>query len=276
MDGDDDEFRPFVSDGRLVRTLLREAGDESDGVNFSDDSWYQTAVNTYAKETLFQRNIEIMDRYDPEKRVVMAVDEWGIWVDNEPGTAPGYLYQQNTMRSALCAALMLHIFHQYAGRIRIANLAQTINVLQSILLTEGAQMIKTPTYHVFDLLQGHQDGNSIPVAWDTAPETIQKNLAHVDVSASVKGDTLTVSLVNLSAGKEAGVELEIRKAKPIAASGRRMLGKPTDHNTFANPNHVDTMPLKDIAFHENSLRVTLPPCAIASVTVGSDRDEAKE
>ncbi len=242
-------------------------GDETNGVSFSDDSWYQTAVNTYAKEAAYIENIEIMDRYDPEKKVAMAVDEWGIWVDNEPDTAPGFLYQQNTMRSALCAALMLHIFHQHADRIRIANLAQTINVLQAILLTEGKQLVKTPTYHVFDLLQGHQDANFVPVSWAQAPETIQKNLPHVDLSASVKGDTLNVSMVNLSAQKEAEVEIALPGAKPTAATGRVMSGRPTDHNTFEHPRQVETTVLEGIDLRDGRLHLTLPACAIASVSV---------
>lgn len=242
-------------------------GEESNGVNFSDDSWYQTAANTFAKEALFKRNIEIMDHYDPEKRVAMAVDEWGLWVDNEPGTAPGYLYQQNTMRSALCAALMLHIFHKYADRIRLANLAQTINVLQAILLTESSEMIKTPTYHVFDLLKGHQCGNSVPITWEREPEEIQKNLPHVDLSSSIKEDTLTVSLVNLSAQREAGVALELLAAKPVSASGRLLRGKPTDHNTFTDPHHVEPAKLEGIALKEGTLSVSLPPCAIASIEI---------
>ena len=112
-------------------------GEESHGTVFTEKSWYATAVNALKKEKWIKQHINIMDYYDPEKKVILAVDEWGIWVNNEPGTPPGYLYQQNTMRSALCAALMFHIFHKYSDRIRLANLAQTINVLQAIILTEG-------------------------------------------------------------------------------------------------------------------------------------------
>ncbi len=242
-------------------------GDESNGVDFSDDSWYQTAANTYDKEPLFLRNMEIMDTYDPEKHVAMAVDEWGIWVDNEPGTAPGYLYQQNTMRSALCAALMLHIFQKYADRIRIANLAQTINVLQAILLTEGGKLIKTPTYHVFDLLQAHQDADFVPVSWKQSPETLRHNLPHVDLSASVKEDCLTVSLVNLSAERDAGVDLTLLSASPVSASGRLISGRPTAHNTFENPHQVETAPLRGITLQDGLVHVSLPPCAIASIAV---------
>lgn len=242
-------------------------GPETGGVDFSDDSWYQTAANTLEKETQFKRNIDIMDRYDPEKKVAMAVDEWGLWVDNEPGTPPGFLYQQNTMRSALCAALMLHIFHKYADRIRIANLAQTVNVLQAILLTQGEKMVKTPTYHVFDLLKGHQDGDFLPIRWEEAPETIQKGLPRVELSSSVKGDTLTVSLVNLSAEKEAWVEIVLNGSKPLGASGRMISGRPTAHNTFDRPDTVGIMPLQGIILNEGRVCLTFPPCAIASVEI---------
>ena len=242
-------------------------GEESNGVRFSDDSWYQTAVNTLAKEEAFLRNIEIMDKYDPEKVVAMAVDEWGLWVDNEPGTNPGFLYQQNTLRSALCAALMLHIFHRHADRIRIANLAQTINVLQSILLTEGGAMVKTPTYHVFDLLKEHQDASFVPVRWETEPETIQKDLPQVDLSASVRENRLTVSMVNLSCEKDARVSLRLNPRKPVRASGRLMSGRPTDHNTFDDPEHVRTRALETVALRDDALEVILPPCAIASVGI---------
>ena len=192
-------------------------GEESDGTHFSDDSWYQTAANTLAKQKAFLENIEIMDRYDPERKVAMVVYEWGLWVDNEPGTNPSFLYQQNTMRSALCAALMLHIFHRHADRIRVANQAQTINVLQSILLTDGSRMVKTPTWHVFDLFKGHQDSQFVPVSWKSEPLAIQKALPQVDLSASVKDNRLTVTLVNLSADQAARVDL----ALPGAASAAR-------------------------------------------------------
>lgn len=102
-----------------------------------------------------------MDRYDPEHKVGLIVDEWGTWYDVEPGTNPGFLYQQNTMRDAIVAAINLNIFNQHSARIPMANIAQAVNVLQSILLTEGSKTIKTPTYHVFDLYKQHQDSDLI-------------------------------------------------------------------------------------------------------------------
>lgn len=197
----------------------------------------------------------------------MAIDEWGIWVDNEPGTPQGFLYQQNTMRSALCAALMLHIFHKYADRIRIANLAQTVNVLQAILLTQGDKLVKTPTYHVFDLLKGHQDADSLSVEWESMLDTIQKDLPRADLSSSIKGDLLTVSLVNLSAESETDIEIRLPDAVPVSASGRLVFGRPTDHNTFDRPEHIKPVDLEGISLHKDIVRVSLPPCAIASMQI---------
>ena len=242
-------------------------GEEMHGTVFSDDSWYQTAVNTYDKEALFKKNLEIMDEYNPDKSVIMAVDEWGIWVDNEPGTELGFLYQQNTMRSALCAVLMLHMFHKYADRIQVANLAQTINVLQSIILTEDDKMVKTPTYHVFDLLKEHQDACYIPINWEVEPDKIAKDLPNVDMSISCKDNTITISLINLSLDKDAVIEFEIPDINIISATGRSISGLPTAHNTFENPNNVIINNLDKIDVSDNVIKATLPTCSISVVQV---------
>ena len=256
--------------GGLSVHIYVKPGEESHGTQFSPQSWYQTAVNTYAKEQLLKNNISIMDYYDPEKKVLMAVDEWGIWVDNEPGSPPGFLYQQNTMRSAMCAALMLHMFHRYADRVKLANLAQTINVLQAILLTEGNQMIKTPTYHVFDLFQGHQNSNFVPVQWDIPPKKIDMELPQVDISASISGEgKLVITAVNLSAEEEADIELQVGGGGLVSAEGRYIAGPVNAHNTFTEPEIVAVQQLSNVQCDpgKNYIKFRLPPCGIASLDV---------
>jgi alpha-L-arabinofuranosidase len=266
-----------------TETLIREAGqlmgglsvhcyvkpgEESSGTVFSKNSWYETAVNTYEKEPLFKQNMSIMDYYDPEKKVAMAVDEWGIWVDNEPDTNNAFLFQQNTMRSAMSAALMLHIFQKYSDRIRLCNLAQTINVLQSIILTEGTKMVKTPTYHVFDLFKGHQDAYYLPVSWAEKPETIQKGLPNVDISASSSADGhVYLTLVNLSAENRASITLNFADKSAAEARGRYISGEVTAHNTFEDPNAVQIKELGAIPIAAGEATVDLPPCAIAAVEI---------
>jgi alpha-N-arabinofuranosidase len=258
---------PQLMGGLSIHSYI-SPGKQRDGVHFTKESWYDTAANTLAKEESLKRNISIMDYYDPEKKVLMAVDEWGIWVDNEPGTIPGFLYQQNTMRSALCAALMLHIFHRHADRIRLANLAQTINVLQAILLTDGEKMIKTPTYHVFDLFKGHQDADYVPVTWLEAPVRIEQNLPQVDISASVDAKSLaTATLVNLSAAQIADVTLDFAGKRPVKCVGRVLEGDVTAHNTFDCPDVVVIKKIQGIQTANGLLKVQLPPCAIASLEI---------
>lgn len=246
-------------------------GEEMNGTSFSRDSWYQTAVNTLGKEKHFRQNISIMDYYDPEKKVAMVVDEWGIWVDNEPGTNKGFLYQQNTMRSALCAALMLHLFHKYSDRIRLCNLAQTINVLQSIILTEGAMMIKTPTYYVFDLYKGHQDADFIPYTWIQKPDLIEKGLPNVDISVSARGDkSAYITAVNLSADKPASFVLNFTSRNIKMATGRYISGDVTAHNTFDNPEVVVDKVLDGVNYANGDIQVPIPACAIAAINVEFD------
>ena len=123
---------------------------------FAEKDWYKTMKKTMYMEELIRRHSAIMDQYDPDKKVGMIVDEWGTWYDVEPGTNPGFLYQQNTMRDALVAGINLNLFNKHSDRVKMANIAQMVNVLQSMILTEGEKMVKTPTYHVFDLYQVHQ------------------------------------------------------------------------------------------------------------------------
>jgi alpha-N-arabinofuranosidase len=243
-------------------------GEQSSGTDFSDESWYQTARNTLAAEALFEKHINIMDYYDPDRNVILAVDEWGIWVDNEPDSIPAFLFQQNTMRSALCAALMLHIFHKHAERIRLANLAQTINVLQAIMLTDDEKMLKTPTYHVFDLFQRHQDARWLPLTWADEPSTIEPGLPRLDVSASIAGDAkVTTTMINLSASESAELSLEFVGRSVASVSGRVMDGDVTAHNTFEHPDSVSIREMPVLATANGEVAAKLPPCGIASIEV---------
>ncbi len=241
---------------------------EMNGTDFTEHSWHETARVTLEKEEQLKRHISIMDHYDPARNVILAVDEWGIWVDDEPGSQPGFLFQQNTMRSAMCAALMLHIFQRHADRIRLANLAQTINVLQAIILTEGEKMITTPTYHVFDLYKRHQDAHCLPLVWLDEPERIELDLPRVDLFASVDSDgKVPVTMVHLSTDAPAEVTLDFAGSMPVGASGRVLRGRVCAHNTFEKPDNVATDEMRSIGLKNGDVVVTLPPCGIAAIEV---------
>lgn len=143
--------------------------DKGSATEFDETGWFNTLKNTLRMEELISKHSEVMDRYDPNKNVAMIVDEWGTWYNVEPGTNPGFLYQQNTIRDALVAGINLNIFNSHCDRVRMANIAQMVNVLQAIILTEGDKMLLTPTYHVFDMYKVHMDSELLETVYE-APE----------------------------------------------------------------------------------------------------------
>jgi alpha-N-arabinofuranosidase len=154
--------------------------------DFGEAKYFNTMKNALAINDMINDQKAVMDRYDPEKKVALVVDEWGVWTDAEPGTNPAFLYQQNSLRDALVAASTLNVFNNHSDRIKMANLAQTVNVLQSLILTKGSQMILTPTYFVFDLFKVHQNATLLPIKL-SSPDYVSGNgrIAAVNASASV-------------------------------------------------------------------------------------------
>ena len=149
------------------RYLRNEENSRGSATDFKEDAWFGIMKSTLHTDTIVKKHSAIMDKYDPEKRVALIVDEWGTWFDCEPGTNPGFLYQQNTIRDAVSAASSLNIFNNHSDRIRMTNIAQTINVLQAMILTEGEKMILTPTYHVFEMYTVHHDAQLLDTAMVT-------------------------------------------------------------------------------------------------------------
>ena len=204
------------------------------------DRWYSLLHKALYMDTLIKTHKGIMQRYDPQGRIGLLVDEWGAWHDVEPGTNPGFLYQQNTLRDAMVAAVTLNIFNKHSDRVRMANLAQTVNVLQSVVLTEGEQMLLTPTYHVFDLYSSHQDA----MLADSFIQSEEEGegayrIPTLQESASVAEDgTLTVTLANLSLKKDYEIDAVLLGA-PSGQIEATLLGGEMDAcNTFEQPQQV--------------------------------------
>mgnify|MGYP002687906091 FL=1 len=163
-------------------------------------------------DELINRHGAIMDEYDPDKKIGLIVDEWGIWTDVEPGTNPGFLYQQNTVRDALVAGITLNIFNKHSDRVKMAALAQMVNVLQSVLLTEGGQMIKTPTYHVMHMYRHHQGADLLESTLTGAGEIGPDEWKVPKITESVSMDkdgVITVTMNNLSVEASEKVEIQL-------------------------------------------------------------------
>jgi alpha-N-arabinofuranosidase len=233
--------------------------------DFSEQQYFEIMQRALFMDELITKHSTIMDKYDPAKKVALVVDEWGGWYDVEPGTNPGFLYQQNTLRDALLAGATLNIFHNHSDRVRMANLAQTVNVLQAVLLTQEEKMIVTPTYHVMEMYNVHQDATLLPLELTCSNYVFgSEKLPAVSVSASKDKTGLThISLVNIDSKTNQEITVDLRGGKFSSVTGR-ILNSPKlqDHNTFDHPDLVKPVPFKQATLSGNLLKVTLPPHSV--------------
>ncbi|MEO8404149.1 MAG: alpha-L-arabinofuranosidase C-terminal domain-containing protein [Chitinophagaceae bacterium] len=232
---------------------------------FDEAEYFSTMRNCLHIEELVTRNEGIMNRYDPQKRVALLVDEWGVWTNSEPGTNGSFLYQQNSMRDALIAGTTLNIFNNHSERVRGANLAQAINVLQSLILTQGNKMLLTPTYHVFDLYKVHQDAKLLPIMFqspDYANGT--QKIPSVNISASKdSAGTVHISLVNLDPSKDITIKTALNDISWKTVTGQVLTSaKFTDINTFEKPDAVKPAVFKGAKKEGDNLVVVLPKLSI--------------
>ncbi|MBS1511538.1 MAG: alpha-N-arabinofuranosidase [Bacteroidetes bacterium] len=222
-------------------------GKKGSATAFDEKEYFSTMKNCLVMEELVTRHSTIMDKYDPAKKTALVVDEWGIWTDVEPGTNPGFLYQQNSLRDALIAGTTLNIFNNHSDRVRMANLAQTVNVLQSIVLTKGDKMLLTPTYYVFDLYKVHMDAKKLNVNFKS-PDYVNGDAKIPALNMSASQDStgaVHITLVNLDPHKKLNLQTTLVGVNWKTVSGQILTSaKLTDINTFENPYTV-----KNVAFN---------------------------
>lgn len=251
--------------------------DKRSATEFDDEGWYRVMKNSFRMEELVRRHGEIMDKYDPEKRVGLIVDEWGCWHKCEPGTNPGFLYQQNTVRDAVEAGIILNIFNNHSDRVKGAALAQAVNVLQSPVLTEGDKIVLTPTWHIFDMYKEHQGAQLLDTSCASSSSGTQDiRVPGISVSASVKksgkdGSTkYLVTLCNTDAVKSRTVDISLAAlAGGIAETSARVVSSDDMHdmNTFAKPDTVTSKALAVKVADRDTVSVELPAHAVAAVTI---------
>lgn len=244
-------------------------GSKGSATNFTEDEYMFILDKCLGIEPVLQKHIAIMDKYDPEKKIGLMVDEWGTWYDVEPGTNPGFLYQQNTMRDAFVAALTLNVFHKY-DRIQMANIAQIANVLQSLILTDNEKMLLTPTYHVFDLYQPHKDATYLPAQLKS--ETYEfggKKIPALSTTCSKAVDgSVHISIVNVHPTKNISLNSVLKNIKAKQVSGRILTsGDIHDHNTFDQPNKVSTKDFKQFKLKGDQLTVDVPARSVVVLEV---------
>lgn len=240
-------------------------GKKGDAVNFTEEGYFKTMKSALKMEELVTKHSAIMDKYDPEKKVAMMVDEWGGWYEVEKGTNPGFLYQQNTMRDAVLAGATLNIFNNHADRVKMANLAQCVNVLQAVILTDKAKMITTPTYHVMKMYSVHQDAKLLPISFTSPNYTFNgETLPAVSASASKdKNGAIHISLVNVDAKNKNKIEIDVNDLGVKNFTGTVLTAaKLQDHNSFDTPNKIVPTVFKGFENKKGKLEITIPPFSV--------------
>ncbi|HEV8271882.1 MAG TPA: alpha-L-arabinofuranosidase C-terminal domain-containing protein [Chitinophagaceae bacterium] len=243
---------------------------KSSATNFTEDEYFRTMEQAYRMERMINGNSEVMDKYDPQKKVALIVDEWGGWYEVEPGTNGAFLYQQNSMRDAMIAGLTLNIFNNHCDRVRMANLAQTINVLQAVILTNKEKMILTPTYHVMEMYNVHQNALMIPLTVSSNDFTLgEKKIKAVSASASKdKNGDVHISLVNIDAHNEQEITIDLGDLSAKSVTGRVLRSeKLQDHNSFDNPGKVKPSVFNNAVLNGKSVSVKLPPFSVVVLTL---------
>lgn len=239
-------------------------------VDFNEKEYFQTIKRSLFMDELITRHSAIMDKYDPEKRVALVVDEWGIWTDVEEGTNPSFLYQQNSLRDALIAGATLNIFNAHSDRVRMANLAQTVNVLQALVLTKGDQMLLTPTYHVFDMYKVHQDAKNLAIKLESPMYDFNGESIHaLSVSASLDStNSVHITMVNLDASNYHDLEIDLKGYEWRNVKGSQLTaGKVNDINTFADPENIKQESFKEYKALNDQLEVSLPPKSVVLLQI---------
>lgn len=245
-------------------------GSKGSATVFTPEDYYWTLGKCLEIEPVIEKHAAIMDKYDEKKRIGLLVDEWGTWWDVEPGTNPGHLYQQNTMRDAIVAALSLNVFQRHTDRVKMTNIAQVANVLQSMVLTRGDKMVLTPTYYVFKMYIPHQGAIPIPLDVTTVRKDVRdgRSVDMLQATASRKDGKITVSLSNVDLDKEMEVAIALgneSKAKNI--SGNILTaGSIDDYNDFDKPEKVTLKPFSGAKAAKGSIKVKLPAKSIVTLT----------
>ena len=268
---------PNGANTNWTEVLMRDAGKRMNGLalhfycgssrkkqpatQFEEADWFFQLKNALRMEDLVARHCAIMDKYDPDKKVALIVDEWGAWHAVEPGSNPGFLYQQNTLRDALVAGVTLNIFNNHADRVKMANIAQTINVLQAMILTDKEKMLLTPTYHVFDMFTAHMDAKLLrtELTGDSYVSGTEK-IPAVSVSASRDKDgKVHLTLCNLKPEAAAEVVCRFQGVNPTGLSGMVLTADTMQtHNTFAQPKTIQPQPFTGFKRIEGGFTATLP------------------
>ena len=238
-------------------------------VGFGETEYSQILKSTLDMDRLIATHAAIMDKYDPQKKIALVVDEWGAWYAPLPGSNPGFLVQQNSLRDAVLAALNLNIFARHADRVRMANIAQMLNVLQAMVMTDKEKMVLTPTYHVFRMYVPFQDATFVPVAFDAGTYTHgDVTLPRVDaIAAKDASGTLWLAMTNVDPTRPVDIAVRLAGISGRTATGETLTAAAVDSvNTFDAPRTVTPKPIS-AQVEGDQLTLTVEPKSVTVLSV---------
>jgi alpha-N-arabinofuranosidase len=244
-------------------------GNKLASIGFGETEYSTVLKSTLKMEDLINKHSAIMDKYDPQKKIALVIDEWGAWYAPLPGSNPGFLIQQNSQRDAILAALNLNIFARHADRVRMANIAQMINVLQAMIITDKEKMVLTPTYHVFKMYVPFQNATFVPVSFNAGTYTNGNiTLPRVDaIAAKDAGGNLWLEVTNIDPNQPVEIELNLPGSTPKSAKGETLTAQKVDSvNTFDAPNTVVPKPVSANA-QGGKLVLKLEPKSVTVISV---------
>jgi alpha-N-arabinofuranosidase len=262
----DEAARRMINGYSLHYYTVHDWSKKGSATNFNESEWFLTMSKTLKIEEHLAKHIAIMDKYDPGKKIDLIVDEWGAWYEVEPGTNPGFLFQQNTLRDALVAGINLNIFNNHCDRVKMANIAQVINVLQSMILTRNEQSVLTPSYYVFKMYKVHHDATLLPMTLQSENYLLgNDSVPAVNASASLDSlGRIHISLCNINPNKAAQVECELAGFDNVKSVSGEIItaDRMNAYNDFGKAEAVNIKPFKGFSMKKSSLQVDLPPKSV--------------
>lgn len=248
-------------------TVAGDWNKKGSATQFDENVWFTTMQKTLKMEELVTKHSAIMDKYDPSKNVGLLVDEWGNWFDVEPGTNPGFLFQQNSLRDAMVAGINLNIFNNHADRVRMSNIAQMINVLQSMILTKDKEMVLTPTYYVFKMYNVHQDAKMLPIEIKCGKYTSGANsIDAISASASVKDGIVSVTICNLDPVNSQAISFDVQGLKTATVTGKIVTAnKINAFNDFGKKEEVSMTDFNNAKLNKGMVDATIPAKSVVLI-----------
>ena len=251
-------------------TICHDWSNKGSAINFNENDWFSSISKTLKIDEYISDHIAIIEKYDPENKIGLVVDEWGDWFDTEPGTNPAFLYQQNTLRDAIVASLNLDIFNKHCSRISMANIAQAINVLQSVVLTKDDKLVKTPTFYVFKMYKVHHDAVLLPTEIDCMNYAFNdQEIPQISATASKKEGKVHITITNVNPNEEAKINIVLDGNENYHVISSEIITADTmnAYNDFGQEERVNMQTFDNYKQKKENIAVTMPSKSIILLTL---------